>query len=53
MNNVRGWKCPDWIFRDLNDSKWFCRTWCPFGRNGIDTKFFSCEKDRKELLSLV
>jgi len=47
---IRGWKCEDWIQRDLTDTKWFCKTICPFGRNGKDTKFISCDKDRRKLL---
>lgn len=50
---IRGWKCADWIWRPIIETKWFCKTVCPFGRNGIETIFFSCDRDRKELLEKI
>ena len=47
---IKGWKCEDWI---IGNEKWFCKTYCPFGRNGIETKFISCDRDRNELLKKV
>ena len=52
-DGIKGWKCSDWIERALNDSKWFCKTYCPFGRNGTETKFLSCDRDRNNLIKRV
>ena len=51
--SVKGWKCGDWLWRPMSMTQWFCESVCPFGRNGYDTKFFNCKKEREALLKSI